>query len=376
MIDNNTPIITAKQMENLIYTIRGQKVMLDFDLARIYGYETKNFNRQVKNNIDKFPTDFMFQLTKEESLRCKNFTLNENSSVENDANLRCKNFTSSDELSIETNTNLRCQNVTSSETSSGESIKNLISQNSISRWGGTRYLPYAFTEQGIYMLMTVLKGELAVKQSKALIRLFKEMKDYISSSTLISSEDFLKLSIQTNENTSAIARIESEMLKKSDLPIIMKAFTKEKANEYLFKNGEICEAYSTYEEIYNKAKKSIFVIDNYISLNTLLMLKQVNSNVDIIIFSDNKNNCLRLKEYEKFEKEYPNVNIEFKQNNNMFHDRYIVLDYSTRNKQIYHCGASSKDAGKKITTITKISDTKPYTELIKGILNNELLKLK
>lgn len=126
-------IITVEQMENLIYEIRGQKVLLDVDLAKIYGYETKNFNRQVKNNIEKFPSDFMFRLTADEILRCKNFT---------------------------------------------------------SSWGGTRYLPYAFTEQGIYMLMTVLKGELATKQSLALVRIFKGMKDYISSNTLINADDF------------------------------------------------------------------------------------------------------------------------------------------------------------------------------------------
>lgn len=166
-------IITAEQMKNLIYEIRGQKVMLDVDLAKIYGYETKNFNRQVKNNIEKFPDDFMFQLTSDEASRCKNFTLNSSG-------------------------NLRGSNI--------------------------KYLPYAFTEQGVYMLMTVLKGELATKQSLALIRIFKSMKDYISSNTLIIAEDFLKLSIQTNENTSAIARIESEMLRKSDLPMIFKAF--------------------------------------------------------------------------------------------------------------------------------------------------------
>ena len=148
-MDKKITIVTAEQMENLIYVIRGHKVMLDVDLAKIYGYETKNFNRQVKNNIERFPSDFMFQLTEDEILRCKNFT---------------------------------------------------------SSWGGTRYLPYAFTEQGIYMLMTVLKGELATKQSLALVRLFKEMKDYISSNTLIGADDFLKLSIQTNENTSAISR--------------------------------------------------------------------------------------------------------------------------------------------------------------------------
>ena len=113
------PELNEEIVSSKIYIVRGQKVMLDFELAEIYGYETKNFNRQVKNNISKFDEDFMFQLCKEEYKEI----------------LRCKNFTSS--------------------------------------WGGTRHLPYAFTEQGVYMLMTVLKGELAVNQSKTLIRLFK-----------------------------------------------------------------------------------------------------------------------------------------------------------------------------------------------------------
>ena len=108
--------------------------MLDFDLAQIYGYETKNFNRQVKNNIERFDSDFMFQL----------------SDIEMEEILRCKIFTSS--------------------------------------WGGTRYNPYAFTEQGIYMLMTVLKGDLAVTQSKMLIRAFKEMKHFIQNNSHIFSE--------------------------------------------------------------------------------------------------------------------------------------------------------------------------------------------
>ena len=108
--------------------------MLDFDLAQIYGYETKNFNRQVKNNIERFDSDFMFQL----------------SDSEFEEILRCKNFTSS--------------------------------------WGGTRYNPYAFTEQGIYMLMTVLKGDLAVTQSKMLIRTFKEIKHFIQNNSHLFAE--------------------------------------------------------------------------------------------------------------------------------------------------------------------------------------------
>ena len=118
-------ILTSEMIEKMIYVVRGEKVMLDFELARIYGYETKRFNEQVKNNIDKFPARYRFKLTKDEE-----------------------------------DTILRSQNATSS-------------------WGGKRYATHAFTEQGIYMLMTVLKGEVATKQSIALIDTFKQMKDYI-----------------------------------------------------------------------------------------------------------------------------------------------------------------------------------------------------
>ena len=117
-------LINEKAIQNRIYLIRGQKVMLDFELAEIYGYTTTKFNQQVKNNIEKFDEDFMFQLTKEE-------------------------------------------------------FEILISKKLTSSWGGRRKLPKVFTEQGIYMLMTVLRGDLATKQSKALIRTFKQMKDYI-----------------------------------------------------------------------------------------------------------------------------------------------------------------------------------------------------
>ena len=140
------PELNNERIESMIYVIRGQKVMLDFELAKIYGYETKNFNRQVKNNIDKFPNDFRFILTKEEI----------------EILVRCKNFTSrSWEHSNE---------------------------------GGRRYLPYAFTEQGIYMLMTVLKGDLATRQSKALIRAFKQMKDYIieSNNLLLNTNSYIE----------------------------------------------------------------------------------------------------------------------------------------------------------------------------------------
>ncbi|MGN0495192.1 MAG: ORF6N domain-containing protein [Lachnospiraceae bacterium] len=160
MKENTNEILVVNQsdVENLIYTIRGQKVMLDSDLAKIYGYSTKAFNQQVKNNLDKFDNDFMFELTQQEveSLRSKFLTANINSK--------------------------------------------------------SRYLPHAFTEQGIYMLMTVLRGELAIKQSKILIRIFKEMKDYLADNKmLLSTDEFYKLATITAQNTSDIICIFSLM---------------------------------------------------------------------------------------------------------------------------------------------------------------------
>ena len=129
-------LIDEDLLKSRIYTIRGVKVMLDADLAEIYGYSTKSFNQQVKNNIEKFDEDFRFRLNSEE------FEI-----------LKSKIWTSSDESKVEPQGNLRCKNCTSS-------------------WGGARYAPYAFTEQGIYMLMRVLKGEQATAQSKVLIEIY------------------------------------------------------------------------------------------------------------------------------------------------------------------------------------------------------------
>ena len=152
--------INENMLQSKIHIVRDQKVILDVDLAEIYGYETKNFNRQVKNNKAKFEgDDFMFQLTDEEVeklSRCKNFTLNRG-------------------------------------TGRGSNIK---------------YNPYVFTEQGIYMLMTVLRGELAIKQSRALIRTFKQMKDYIiENRELIGQREYIQLSMQTAENVRDIAKL-------------------------------------------------------------------------------------------------------------------------------------------------------------------------
>ena len=314
--------ISTLQIENKIYTIRGVKVMLDMDLAQIYGYTTKAFNQQVRNNIEKFDEDFRFQLTKDE--------VNE--------------FLRSNFLTLE-------------------------------QGKYSKYLPYAFTEQGIYMLMTVLKGELATQQSKALIRIFKKMKDFIlDNRALLDGTELANLSIQTVRNTDDIAQIKETMVSKDYLMSIINDFSELSAiREVLVLNGKAVEADTAYIKIYQQAKQTIYVIDNYINLKTLTLLSHAKTAVQIIVFSDNIHKGLNRTELSDFTKEYPSIKLSFQKTNGIYHDRYIVLDYNSPDEKIYHCGASSKDSGNKINTITKIEDTKVYHKIVDDLKKNPIL---
>ena len=326
-MENEIVIHSEIDLQSKIYTIRGTKVMLDFDLAEIYGYSVKAFNRQVKNNIDKFDKDFMFQINEYEY-----------------SFLRCKNCTSK-----------------------------------IEARGGRRYLPYAFTEQGIYMLMTVLKGDLATRQSKILIRLFKGMKDFIiDSGNLIGQNEGAKLAFQTSQNTKNIAIIKETMVTKAELTDFMKLFdTGIRNEEILILDGEPFKADFAYQKIYATAEKSIIVIDDYLGLKTLHHLAGAKNGVQITIISDNKGkNPLKLTEYNDFLKEYPDVKINFIASLSRIHDRYIAIDFGTKNEKLYHCGASSKDAGHRITTILEIKGIADYKTTLESLLSNRELKLK
>lgn len=332
--DPQIMIINEETIRSKIYVIRGQQVMLDFDLADIYGYEVKRLNEQVKRNSNRFPADFVFQLTRNEV-----------------------------EL-------VKSQNATSR-------AANLFSGQD----GGSRKLPYAFTEQGIYMLATVLKGELAELQSIALIRVFKQMKDYIAKNQyLIGDKSLQALTLQTIKNANEISdikvKIEDELVKKSDLPEIIRSFGFSGAKcEYLILNGETVEAALAYKNIYSQAKESIYIIDNYIDIKTLYLLNDIGTNISITIFSDNVGSRLRLNDYNLFTKEYPSVKINFQMTGGIIHDRYIILDYEKNTEQIYHCGASSKDAGNRVTTISKLTDNLMCHPLINNLKNNQALKL-
>lgn len=333
-------LINEETIQDKIYTIRGQKVMLDTDLSEIYGYSTKAFNQQVKRNSERFPKDFMFQLTDEELYK------------------------------------LRSQFVTANI-------------NSMARTN-----PYVFTEQGIYMLMTVLKGDLAVQQSIELIRIFKNMKDYIiENQGLIGQREYIQLSMQVTDSIRDTTELRIDLIKvedqmsdvidklsnvvtKSELSDIMNNFGKPQVKRgYLILNGEPFKADLAYSQIYGQAQKSIYVVDNYIGVKTLALLKNSNQGVNIILFSDNIGKKLHATEFADFCKEYPDCKISLQKSGGIFHDRYIILDYGTDNEKIYLCGSSSKDSGNRATTILEDPDREKYQSMINDLLKNDSLIL-
>ena len=294
--DKNLVIVDNKEIQSMIYTFRGRQVMLDSDLARLYQVETKYLNRQRNRNAERFPEDFCFQLSKEEY-----------------------------EI-------LRCQNVTSKKENGS---------------GGRRYLPYVFTEQGIAMLSSVLKSEVAAKASINIMRAFVEMRKFL---------------ISNNEMFARLDRVELKQLetdKKLEEVFDYIATTKE-VKQKIFFNGQIYDAFSLMVEIVEKAEKELILIDNYVDVNTLNILSKKRKQVDVMIVTSGKGK-LTEKDISKFNSQYPRITVKI---NEDFHDRFIIID----RKEVYHIGASIKDAGKKSFGITKLEEQ----DLIDGLLSKVL----
>lgn len=283
-------------IKNLIYTIRGKQVMLDSDVAMLYHYETKNINKAMKRNIERFPEDFCFQLTEKE--------------VEN----------------------LRFQFGTSS----------LEKEN----YGGRRYLPYVYTEQGISMLAGVLKNEIAIQVSISIIRAFIEMRRFI----LLNGQVFQEIDDikgQLLEHDKKFDEVFDELQRKQESEF----------KQSIFFDGQIYDAYSLIIDIIRKAKQKILIIDNYIDDSILKMLSKKNKDVEVVILTSQNSNIRKL-DIQKFNKQYPVLKLAY---TNKFHDRFIIID----NKELYHVGASLKDLGKKCFAIPRIDDE----EYIKKISN-------
>lgn len=295
------PFVTGiKDITSLIYTIRGLQVMLDYDLAVLYGYEVKRLNEQVKRNIGRFPADFMFQLTKEEVMMVKS------------------QFATSPDSGFY----------------SGQE-------------GGRRKPPYAFTEQGIYMLATVLKGEVAEKQSIFIMRAFREMRRFIANNALLFEKvsDIELKQLQYQKST-------DERFDKVFQYIEDHAESEQK----VFFDGQIYDAFSLITSIIQKAQKEIILIDGFVDLATLNILAKKNTGVDVKVYTY-ASARLTNTDVANFNAQYPNLTVKKTQ---VFHDRFIILDRKTA----YHIGASLKDAGRKCFGISLLADPGLVTDLL------------
>lgn len=315
-----------------VYIIRGQQVMLDYDLAELYGYEVKNLNQQVKRNIARFPEDFMFQLDREEipeeCLKSQIVTLNEN------GNKR------------------------------GLHIKKM---------------PYAFTEQGIYMLATVLRGELAEQQSIFIMRAFREMRHYIKQNQqFVTQAEMCLVTAKLSDISVQVAGIthwrkktekDMETIQKS-IDMLNENFVSDKdSKNFVIYKGQKFEADAAYIDIYQQASSSIYVVDDYVNTKTLQLLSQKKIGVEVILFTENghgRKGFLTTAVVSDFSEQYPRLRIK---PNPDCHDRLIVIDYGLPTEQVYHCGASSKDAGKKLCAINKIENTTMIHPVIDGLLS-------
>lgn len=280
---SNNIILSQKEIEHCIYTIRGKQVMLDSDLAGIYQVETKVFNQAIRRNIERFPENFCFQVSAEE----------------------------------------------------WESLRSQIVTLDAGRGQHRKYLPFAFTEQGIAMLSAVLRSDIAVKVSIEIMNAFVEMrKTFMSHSALFHKLD----------------KIELKQLK-ADLKFeeIFKALEsgKLKPEKGIFYDGQVFDAHAFVSDIIRSAEKSIILIDNYVDDTVLTLLGKRKGNVSAIIYAKSISSQLRL-DLQKYNSQYPAIQMELFVN---AHDRFLLVDST----ELYHIGASLKDLGRKWFAFSKMN---------------------
>ncbi len=285
-------------IKHMIYVIRGRQVMLDSDLAKLYQCKngTKTINLAVKRHINRFPERFMFRLTKEEYYEILRFQ--------------------------------------------SETLE--LKQGKYSK-----YLPYAFTEQGVAMLATVLRTSVAEEISIAIMDAFVEMRRFI-----YSNRDMFTRVMSMENNLQILNDKQSKNEERFEL--IFDELGKKEFKEQLFFDGQIYDAYSLLINIIREAKTKIIIIDNYLDKTILDVLSYKNDNIIVKLYVKDIKTKLDI---DKFNFQYSNTSIEIIKT---FHDRFIIID----DKILYHVGASLKDLGKKCFAISKMDNC-----YIKDILN-------
>jgi phage regulator Rha-like protein len=288
-------LISSDGIRNRIYTVRGLQVMLDSDLAELYRIQAKALNQAVRRNIERFPSEFMFQLSLEEY-----------------------GFLRSQNAALKIMKVLRSQTVTLNDR----------------RGQHRKYLPYVFTEQGVAMLSAVLRSDTAVKTSIQIINAFVAMRKFIATNAQIFQrlDKVERKQLDADEN---FKKIFNAIEAKEILP-----------KQGIFFNGQIFDAYRFVSDLFRTAKKSIVIIDNYIDDTVLVHLAKRHENVTVTILTKSISKHLFL-DVKKFNEQYPAI--EIKEFNNA-HDRFIIIDGNT----VYHFGASLKDLGKKWFAFSKM----------------------
>lgn len=288
----------AGNIEPLIKVIRGQQVMLDKDLAILYGVEAKVLNQAVKRNVERFPNDFRFQLTKEECLRSQIVTLNEKQ---------------------------------------GKHLK---------------YMPYAFTEQGVAMLSSVLRSQTAIEVNIQIMRAFVSMRHFMVNNASVFSRletiEYHQLEMQQHLQESD-KRID-EVFRRLDEG-------NAKPKQGVFYNGQVYDAYTFVSDLIKSAKKHIVLIDNYVDETVLTLLDKRDNNVSAIIYTQQISRQFQL-DIDRHNAQYAPIDVETFR---LSHDRFLCID-----DDVYHIGASIKDLGKKWFGFSKIEILTP-DELVERI---------
>ncbi len=279
-MDKQMILIDSETIQNKIYTIRGVQVMLDKDLAIMYDVKPTRLREQVRRNDKKFPKDFMFELTENE-------------------------------------------------------VEYMVSQNAIpskQHLGGS--LPLVFTEQGVSMLATVLRSDIAIDISIKIMRAFVEMRKFILSNANMFGR-FERIEQRLSLHDENFNKIFNAIEEKG---------TPQK--QHIFYDGQIFDAYLFVSDIIKSAKSSIKLIDNYLDESTLVLFTKRDAKVDMIIYTSKISKQLQL-DLQKHNAQYPKIEI---QKFELSHDRFLIID----EKEIYHFGASLKDLGKKWFAVSKM----------------------
>ena len=290
------PVETAQGMsvKSLIYVLRGQQVILDSDLAELYGVKTSVFNQAVKRNETRFPDRYRFQLTREE-------------------------------------------------------FDALASQDGETRnWGGRRKLPYAFTEQGVAMLSAVLRSDTAVEVSIRIMDAFVEMRRFLASNAQL-FEQLREMDVRQRldqERTERCLQQHGEQI--NELFGLLEAH--EEPSQYIFFDGQMYDAFEFLTDLVGRAEREIVLVDGYVDLGTLNILKKKRNGVSATVWAKKKGDKLSEADVETFELQYGPFELKHTE---AFHDRFLILDGTTG----YHIGASIKDAGKKCFGINRLEDS-------------------